>query len=56
MNRVARNYPRDREIHVILDNLKTHNNAKGAEWLEKHPNFTFHYTPKGVNIHASGSA
>jgi transposase len=47
MNRVARNYPRDREIHVILDNLKTHNNAKVAEWLEKHPNFTFHYTPKG---------
>jgi transposase len=47
MNRVARKYPGDREIHVILDNLKTHNNAEVAEWLEKHPNFAFHYTPRG---------
>ena len=47
MNKIAREYPKDREIHVVLDNLRTHNNAKASEWLEKHPNFTFHYTPKG---------
>jgi transposase len=47
MNRIARKYPKDREIHVILDNLRTHNNAKVSEWLDKHSNFRFHYTPKG---------
>jgi transposase len=47
MNKIARKYPRDREVHVILDNLRTHNNAEVGRWLEKHPNFKFHYTPKG---------
>ena len=47
MNKIARKYPKDQEIHVILDNLRTHNNDKVTEWLEKHSNFTFHYTPKG---------
>jgi transposase len=47
MNKIARKYPRKQEIHVILDNLRTHNNAEAAQWLEKHPNFIFHYTPKG---------
>lgn len=47
INKMARKYPKDREVHVILDNLGTHNNAEVTNWLEKHPNFTFHYTPKG---------
>ena len=48
MNKIARKYPKDQEIHVILDNLRTHNNDKVTDWLEKHSNFTFHYTPKGA--------
>jgi transposase len=47
MNKIARGYSGTREIHVVLDNLSTHNNAEVREWLRKHPNFTFHYTPKG---------
>jgi len=47
MNKIARKYPRKQEIHVILDNISTHSNAQVARWLEKHPNFTLHYTPKG---------
>lgn len=47
MSKIARKYPQDREIHVILDNLRTHNNATVSEWLRRHPSFTFHYTPKG---------
>ena len=47
MDKIAGKYPRDQEIHVILDNLKTHSNDEAARWLEKHPNFTFHYTPTG---------
>ena len=47
MNKIAGKYPREQEIHVFLDNLKTHDNDEAARWLGKHPNFTFHYTPTG---------
>lgn len=47
MNQLLRRHPKGKEIHVILDNLSTHNNADVNQWLEKHPNVTFHYTPKG---------
>jgi transposase len=33
----------DREIHVVLDNLSTHNGTDVVEWLVKHPNVTFHF-------------
>lgn len=32
------------EVHVILDNLSSHKNFP-VEWLDKHPNVVFHYTP-----------
>jgi transposase len=35
---------RDREIHVILDNLKTHK-PKRDLWLARHKNVHFHFTP-----------
>jgi transposase len=43
MNSVVSEYP-EKEIHVVLDNLKTHkpNNDK---WLARHKNVYFHYTP-----------
>lgn len=47
MTAVVNEYPGSQEIHVILDNLSTHNNPEVDEWLEKHPNVTFHFTPKG---------
>ena len=47
MNKIAKKYPEDQEIHVVLDNLGTHNNDIVSEWLKKNSNFKFHYTPKG---------
>jgi transposase len=47
MDRLIGRYAAEQEIHVILDNLKTHNNADVAKWLGKHPNVRFHFTPKG---------
>jgi transposase len=35
---------RDKEIHVILDNLSTHK-PKRDMWLARHKNVRFHYTP-----------
>ena len=34
----------DKEIHVILDNLRTHK-PKNDRWLARHKNVYFHYTP-----------
>ena len=44
MNKVVSQYPKDREIHVVLDNLSTHS-KKGGTWLSRHPKVHFHYTP-----------
>ena len=46
MNEVVKPHG-DREIHVVLDNLSTHNGTDVDEWLVKHPNVTFHFTPIG---------
>ena len=43
MNEVIQAYP-NTEIHVILDNLRTHK-PKHDHWLRKHQNVHFHYTP-----------
>lgn len=43
MNTVIAQYP-NKEIHVILDNLKTHK-PKNDRWLARHKNVYFHYTP-----------
>jgi transposase len=43
MNQLMADYP-DTELHVILDNLKTHQ-PKHDRWLARHPRVHFHYTP-----------
>lgn len=43
MNDVIQLYP-DSEIHVILDNFRTHK-PKNDRWLMRHKNVHFHYTP-----------
>ncbi len=43
MNSVVSEYP-DKEIHVVLDNLRTHK-PKNDKWLARHKNVHFHYTP-----------
>ena len=40
-----REFPRDLELHLILDNYQTHKHANVAAWLEKHPRFHLHFTP-----------
>jgi transposase len=42
-NAVVADYP-DQEIHVVLDNLKTHKPKRDA-WLTRHKNVHFHFTP-----------
>jgi transposase len=42
MNRIVAAQP-GRTIHVVLDNLNTH--KKNEDWLTRHPNVRFHFTP-----------
>ena len=37
----------DQQIHVILDNYSTH--KKNHDWLAKHPNVQFHFTPTSAS-------
>jgi transposase len=36
-----------KEIHVVLDNLSTHDTPEVQAWLARNPNVTFHFTPVG---------
>jgi transposase len=38
---------RGKQIHVVLDNLSTHDTPEVRAWLERNPNVTFHFTPVG---------
>jgi transposase len=44
MNGVIEAYGKEKEIHVILDNLSTHK-PKNDRWLKSHPNVHLHFTP-----------
>ncbi|MCY4620184.1 MAG: transposase [Chloroflexi bacterium] len=32
-------------MHVVLDNLANHPTAEIQRWLQRHPRFSFHFTP-----------
>jgi transposase len=36
-----------KDIHVVLDNLSTHDTPEVRAWLAANPNVTFHFTPIG---------
>lgn len=33
------------DIHIVLDNYEAHKHSNIKDWLDKHPRFTFHFTP-----------
>jgi len=37
--------PRNREIHIIADNLSAHKTQRVRDFLQAHPNLQIHYTP-----------
>ncbi len=45
LNAIEREAPPGKVIHVILDNYGTHKHEKVMKWLERHPRWTFHFTP-----------
>jgi hypothetical protein len=45
LNRIERDVPAGKIIHVILDNYAAHKHAKVRAWLVRHPRWTFHFIP-----------
>jgi transposase len=41
--------PKVKAIHAIVDNYATHKHSKVKEWLERHPRWTFHFTPTSAS-------
>lgn len=47
MEQIVVDIPTEQEIHVILDNYCIH--KKNHDWLAKHPNVHFHFTPTSAS-------
>jgi transposase len=45
LNQVERDVPAGKLIHVVLDNYATHKHPKVIAWLDRHPRWSFHFTP-----------
>jgi transposase len=45
LRRLDKEFPPEKELHLILDNYGTHGHAKVREWLAKHPRFVLHFIP-----------
>ncbi|MCA8950515.1 MAG: IS630 family transposase [Planctomycetes bacterium] len=37
--------PEELDVHLVLDNLSTHNTPAVLRWRRRHPRFHFHFTP-----------
>ena len=48
LRRVERAY-RGTELHVVLDNVSTHETPAVQAWLARHPQVTFHFTPTSAS-------
>jgi transposase len=45
LNDIERAVPAGKLIEAIVDNYATHKHPKVKAWLERHPRWTFHFTP-----------
>jgi transposase len=46
---IERQTPKEKEIHMILDNYSTHKHPKVKEWLGRHPRYHLHFTPTSAS-------
>ena len=55
LNRIERDVPAGKLIHVVLDNYATHQHPKVRAWLDRHQRWTFHYTPTSASLAGAGA-
>ena len=49
LNKINREISAWIDVHLILDNYGTHKHPKVMAWLQRHPRFTFHFTPTSAS-------
>src|SRR5216683_2118159 len=49
LNKINRETPAGRELHLIVDNYATHKHPKVHAWLGRHKRFHFHFTPTSAS-------
>jgi transposase len=49
LNTIEAEVPAGKTIDVILDNYAVHKHPKVHAWLDRHPRFTFHFTPTSAS-------
>lgn len=49
LRQIERQTPKDKDLHIILDNHSAHKTKEIKEWLEKHPRIHFHFTPTSAS-------
>jgi transposase len=45
LRQIDRETPPDVDLHLVMDNLATHQHPRVRQWLAKHPRFFVHFTP-----------
>src|SRR3546814_9990183 len=46
---IDRKTPKNKNLHLIVDNYATHKHPKVRAWLDKHPRFHMHFTPTSTS-------
>ena len=49
LNTIEASVPAGKVVHAILDNYAVHKHPKVRAWLERHPRWTFHFTPTSAS-------
>src|SRR5437764_14185988 len=49
LNKINRETPAGRELHLIVDNYATHKYPTLQAWLDRHPRIHFHFTPASAS-------
>ncbi len=49
LKQIERSTPRNKELHLVVDNYATHKHQDVRKWLGRHPRFHIHYTPTSAS-------
>lgn len=49
LRQIERETPKEKTLHLIVDNYATHKHANVQKWLLKHPRFHLHFTPTSAS-------
>ena len=49
LKQIDRETPKDKALHLIVDNYATHKHPVVQAWLTKHPRFHMHFTPMSAS-------